>query len=150
MATMRYQRRVRETKNLTMAPSNSPQGRSITYVSTKMSANVRRHPMPHYATWKQPLKLSPIGIARCDDGNDDVVAVPTKHPPSKEESCVSCLYTGIVTCTALSGYFFKMAFLDFPEPGSREFTRQTATNKRFFIICGTAWAGLGIYRWHLG
>jgi hypothetical protein len=66
-----------------------------------------------------------------------------------QESCASCMYTGMATCTGLSLYFFKMA-LDSPEKKSVQFTKHVATNKRFFLLCGTAWAAAGVYRWHLG
>ena len=32
-----------------------------------------------------------------------------QSPPKAKESCRSCLYTGVATCTGLSGYFFHLA-----------------------------------------
>jgi UDP-N-acetyl-D-mannosaminuronic acid transferase (WecB/TagA/CpsF family) len=67
------------------------------------------------------------------------------------------MYTGMATCTGLSLYFFKMALLEEDLPETRktaQFTKHIATaatkNKRFFFVCGTAWAVAAAYRWHLG
>jgi hypothetical protein len=60
------------------------------------------------------------------------------------------MLTGMATCAGLSLYFFKMALLDLPERNTAAFTKQVATNQRFFLISGTAWAAAGIYRYHIG
>jgi len=97
--------------------------------------------------WKTPYSslLSP-SITRCDTPKGP----PSQHDNDKNESCAACLYTGMATCTGLSLYFFKMAVLEMPEEGTAAFTRQTQTNKRFLLACGTFWAAAGVYRWHLG
>lgn len=67
-----------------------------------------------------------------------------------ESSCDACLYTGIATCTGLSGYMFKMALLDLPEEGTKQFTNQVRNQKRFLLLFGASWAVAGIYRLYLG
>lgn len=62
----------------------------------------------------------------------------------------------MATCTGLSLYFFKMALLEVDSPETRKTAQVTkhvaaaTKNKRFFFVCGTAWAVAAAYRWHLG
>mmetsp|Transcript_18832 Transcript_18832/g.28616 ORF Transcript_18832/g.28616 Transcript_18832/m.28616 type:complete len:115 (+) Transcript_18832:48-392(+) len=65
---------------------------------------------------------------------------------SDEQTCKSCLYTGVATCSALSLYFLKNAYLDLPEKGGAKVLLQ----KRFLIGMSGLSAIAGIYRWHLG
>lgn len=67
----------------------------------------------------------------------------SNHPP--KEQCKTCLITGVLTCTAVSGYFFKTALLDLPESSSREVIRQ----KRFLLGFGSVWALAGAYRLYI-
>ena len=57
-----------------------------------------------------------------------------------DKSCPACLYTGVVTCTALSLYFAKLA--------TDEVTLHS--NRRFLWICSTGCFVAGAYRWYLG
>ena len=66
-----------------------------------------------------------------------------ENPPPK---CRTCLITGVLTCTAVSGYFFKIALIDLPESTKHEVVRQ----KRFLLGFGSAWAVAGVYRFYLG
>jgi hypothetical protein len=76
----------------------------------------------------------------CDEGGDRI-------PPSEEESCDTCFYTGVATCTGLSLYFLKAAYLDLPEG---PLTKELQSQKRFMIFMGSASAIAGAYRWYLG
>lgn len=67
-----------------------------------------------------------------------------------EESCSTCLYTGVATCTGLSAYFFKVALMDLPTKGSKEILIKAQKDKRFLSIFGTCWAVAGAYRFYLG
>jgi len=67
-------------------------------------------------------------------------------PPPPNEQCQTCLVTGVLTCTAVSSYLFKMALLDLPVSTKREVLRQ----KRFLLGFGSAWAVAGAYRLYLG
>jgi hypothetical protein len=45
---------------------------------------------------------------------------------------------------------FKMALLDLPEEGTKQFTNQVRNQKRFLLLFGASWAVAGIYRLYLG
>mmetsp|Transcript_2612 Transcript_2612/g.3153 ORF Transcript_2612/g.3153 Transcript_2612/m.3153 type:complete len:126 (+) Transcript_2612:87-464(+) len=70
-------------------------------------------------------------------------------PDPSRGSCRECLITGVLTCTGLSGYFFKLA-AELPDIGAKEATKQIVRNK-YFLYCGSAtWAAAGVYRIYLG
>jgi hypothetical protein len=86
--------------------------------------------------------LSPPTRTNCQGRKD--------YREAEDESCDACLYTGVATCTGLSGYMFKMALLDLPEEGTKLFTNQVRNQKRFLLLFGASWAVAGIYRLYLG
>jgi len=55
-----------------------------------------------------------------------------------EESCRPCFYTGLATCTALTGYFLYLA----TDP-------QNLKHKKFLLAGSSAWALAGCYRFYL-
>lgn len=69
-------------------------------------------------------------------------------PPDDQQQCDACLYTGVATCTGLSLYFFKMAYLDLPEASLTK--QQLTSQQRFLTLMGGTAAIAGAYRWYLG
>lgn len=55
---------------------------------------------------------------------------PNVDNKGEEESCRSCLYTGVATCAGLSAYFLHLAFEDQPPSSSHQ--RPTDTTIRDF------------------
>ena len=95
------------------------------------------------------------GVQRCEDHRGHskpraVMATSSSSDPRTEtnnkmqndldKSCPACMYTGVVTCTALSLYFAKLA--------TDEVTLHS--NRRFLWICSTGSFVAGAYRWYLG
>jgi hypothetical protein len=65
-----------------------------------------------------------------------------------EERCKGCLWTGLITCVGLSGYFAHAAF-DPPLP--HETMQQVLRQRRpLYLAISAGWLVLGAYRWHLG
>jgi len=57
---------------------------------------------------------------------------------------------GVATCTGLTGYFLKAAYLDLPEAGTTGFTEKVRGQKQFLTLMAAAAAVTGAYRLHLG
>jgi len=75
-------------------------------------------------------------------------SITENDPPKSNESCRSCLYTGVATCTGLSLYFLKLS-TELPESGAKEVMRQVSRQRNFLIAGSVAWAIAGIYRVYL-
>jgi hypothetical protein len=80
----------------------------------------------------------------------------------RDDSCASCLWTGVITCIGLSAYFAHAAYDESPPVNIT--TSQPVVNKikwwqrqhqsRYtrpvFLLISTGWLGIGAYRWYLG
>ena len=84
-----------------------------------------------------------------------------------EESCKSCLYTGVATCFGLASYFAYLAMEDeltkmttttsHANFNSHSFMKESgkilrlaARNKPGFLIVSAGWVVIGVHRWNLG
>lgn len=63
------------------------------------------------------------------------------------ESCLSCLVTGVGTCGGLAGYF---GYLAMEEMHVQQVTTQVRQRIAFFGIMSVGWVGVGAYRLYLG
>lgn len=64
-----------------------------------------------------------------------------------EDSCLSCLVTGVGTCIGLAGYF---GYLAMEESHVRPVTLQVRQRLAFFGVAAVGWIGAGAYRLYLG
>lgn len=75
------------------------------------------------------------------------------YQKQEEDSCSSCLYTGIATCTGLALYFAKIALLETPDV-TKEMSWEVAKghhrNRAGFLVISAFCVVTGAYRWHLG
>jgi hypothetical protein len=87
-----------------------------------------------------------------------------QHYQQIEESCPSCLYTGVATCFGLASYFTYLALEDelYPKQQAAVATkhltiqesgailRRAAHNKPGFLLVAAGWVAIGMHRWSLG
>lgn len=104
--------------------------------------NSKLGPPPQQRRLETTPYLTPLTFA---SNRTSCEAVPLSE---QDQSCDTCLYTGVATCTGLSLYFFKMAYLDMPE--APLLTKQLQNQKRFLTFMGGTAAIAGAYRWYLG
>ena len=107
--------------------------------SQKNDVTSHRTPMHHIAHPPSGIPQSP--------------QIPPLQKGFEEESCLTCLFTGIATCTGLSLYFAKIALLEIPDI-TKEMSQEVATGHRRsragFLVISAFWVAAGAYRWHLG
>ena len=60
------------------------------------------------------------------------------------------MWTGVATCTGLSAYFLKQAYLDLPETGTSEVMKHAQRQRRFLFVLAGASGVAGAYRFYLG
>lgn len=77
--------------------------------------------------------------SRSNHPTDDAQHQQLAQLKKDEKSCVACLVVGMATCTGLSIYFVKLAS-EVPDRRS----------KAGFLTVSCFWAGVGMYRWHIG
>lgn len=70
-------------------------------------------------------------------------------PDTSRASCRECLITGVLTCTGLSAYFFRLAS-ELQYNSAKEVTKQARRHKYFLYGGSGAWAMAGVYRLYLG
>lgn len=66
---------------------------------------------------------------------------------TKKDSCPSCLYVGVATCTGLAIYFGSIAF---EKPLNPEMAATAARHKPVFLAISVGWVCVGMYRIYLG
>jgi hypothetical protein len=69
-----------------------------------------------------------------------------------QDSCPSCLYTGVATCFGLAGYFTYIAVEDELKAGTTSVRalRQAARQRPWLLAISAGWIAIGIHRWNLG
>ena len=68
----------------------------------------------------------------------------------QNESCASCLWTGVATCAGLAVYFAHAAYEIDKAKLTAVAKQQQRYNKPAFMAISVGWLGIGAYRWYLG
>lgn len=85
---------------------------------------------------------------RKDDQRDTLIESGfSKRAEDQKDSCSSCLFVGVATCTGLAGYFAHMAF---ELPPATETAAAAMIRKPTLLTISVGWMCLGIYRACLG
>eukprot|EP00561_Arcocellulus_cornucervis_P003838 CAMPEP_0185809328 /NCGR_PEP_ID=MMETSP1322-20130828/6143_1 /TAXON_ID=265543 /ORGANISM="Minutocellus polymorphus, Strain RCC2270" /LENGTH=133 /DNA_ID=CAMNT_0028505593 /DNA_START=125 /DNA_END=526 /DNA_ORIENTATION=+ len=103
-----------------------------------------------HASLANPSSSSPTnqdGGIRDVSTNGRAASTSRKGP---EEQCKVCMWTGVATCTGLSAYFLKQAYLDLPETGTSEVMKHAQRQRRFLFVLAGASGVAGAYRFYLG
>lgn len=98
--------------------------------------------------------FEPRNVCACEDLKDsesrkdmDPITSPENGAQHGEESCLSCLVVGVVTCGTLAGYFATLAYEKETLP---ELKAASIRRKPVFLAISAGWVLLGMYRVHLG
>lgn len=92
------------------------------------------------------------GMQNGDDRQNMKRQQSEKQNKENHQSCDTCLYTGMATCTGLALYFGKLA-LEVPSIAKntpKEVAKMHRRSKYGFLTGAAVWVAVGAYRWHLG